>query len=372
MAVLQQRPVSNPIGALLRPRGHRCWRPASPTRSSSTPRSAGTRARRLRERGQFLLHDGEGIVAAAVYEPLPVQIGRFALAYPAVGDWVAVAPSARRRQGQRVPGLLPRRHGDRPPRAGRSRQRDADDRRERRRRVHRDVASNADLNLRRVERSSPSPGNRAPSPSWSSPKADLDDDVSATGWRSNPWPRGSSDRRLRRQRRGRRGHSAHLAPGRTVAFIGSSGVGKSTLVNALPARSATTAEVREDDARGRHTTTRRELVPLADGLLIDTPGMREMALNGGDGIGSAFETSRGRPPAAALATVGTPRSPAARCARPWLGRFRWRAVPCYGELQREAQRSEVADDAVAPEGPAPKWSSVIEGVERHVRQGCRS
>ena len=59
-----------------------------------------------------------------------------------------------------------------------------------------------------------------------------------------------------------------------------SGVGKSTLVNALVGRATQrTGEVRESDARGRHTTTHRELIVLGSGaLLIDTPGMRELGL----------------------------------------------------------------------------------------------
>jgi len=68
--------------------------------------------------------------------------------------------------------------------------------------------------------------------------------------------------------------------GETVALLGSSGVGKSTIVNSLLGEERLhTAEVREDDSRGRHTTTRRELIILPDGgILIDTPGMRELQL----------------------------------------------------------------------------------------------
>ncbi len=71
---------------------------------------------------------------------------------------------------------------------------------------------------------------------------------------------------------------AAIPVGTTAALVGSSGVGKSALVNALLGRSAQTeGEVREHDRRGRHTTTRRELfVVPRGGLLVDTPGLREL------------------------------------------------------------------------------------------------
>jgi len=71
----------------------------------------------------------------------------------------------------------------------------------------------------------------------------------------------------------------HLQPGRTIALLGSSGVGKSTLVNRLAGRELLATRAIRSDGRGRHTTSHRELVPLASGaLLIDTPGMRELQL----------------------------------------------------------------------------------------------
>ena len=71
----------------------------------------------------------------------------------------------------------------------------------------------------------------------------------------------------------------YLSPGRTGALLGSSGVGKTTIINRLMGSERRTREVREADSRGRHTTTNRELVVLPNGgLLIDTPGMRELQL----------------------------------------------------------------------------------------------
>lgn len=86
-----------------------------------------------------------------------------------------------------------------------------------------------------------------------------------------------------------------LAPwcgaGQTVAFLGSSGVGKSTLANALAGSQVMeTGAVRADDAKGRHTTTRRQLLCLPNGCsILDTPGMRELQLTDtADGVSAVF------------------------------------------------------------------------------------
>ena len=78
---------------------------------------------------------------------------------------------------------------------------------------------------------------------------------------------------------------------RTVVLIGPSGAGKSTLVNFLAGRDVqATAEVRDFDGKGRHTTVARELIPLADGgVLIDTPGIRAVAMwDAADGLAATF------------------------------------------------------------------------------------
>ncbi len=79
--------------------------------------------------------------------------------------------------------------------------------------------------------------------------------------------------------------------GQTLALLGSSGVGKTTLRNALTGEAKATQAVREDDAKGRHTTTFRSLVPtLTGGWLIDTPGMRELQLaDMQEGIDEVFD-----------------------------------------------------------------------------------
>ncbi|PWL35128.1 MAG: ribosome small subunit-dependent GTPase A [Marivita sp. XM-24bin2] len=85
--------------------------------------------------------------------------------------------------------------------------------------------------------------------------------------------------------------NAWCSKAQTLALLGSSGVGKTTLRNALTGEKEATQDIRDDDAKGRHTTTHRALRrTLAGGWLIDTPGMRELQLSGtSDGLEELFD-----------------------------------------------------------------------------------
>ena len=112
-----------------------------------------------------------------------------------------------------------------------------------------------------------------------------------------------------------------LVAGTTVALLGPSGVGKSSLVNRLAGNEVLqTGEVRSGDKKGRHTTTRRELVRLEGGaLLLDTPGMRELQLwELETGLAGAFPRSKDWPTTVDSGTANTNPSRNARYLLRWL------------------------------------------------------
>jgi len=140
----------------------------------------------------------------------------------------------------------------------------------------------------------------------------------------------------------------YLAPGRTIVLLGSSGVGKSSFVNALAGeeRMAVNA-IREDDSKGRHTTTCRQLIRLDSGLLIiDTPGMRELGmLDSPTGLSESFADVEQYASRCRFSDCRHDSEPGcevqAAIARGDLSRSRWES---YKKLQREASYSASQTD----------------------------
>ncbi|TAL06088.1 MAG: ribosome small subunit-dependent GTPase A [Chloroflexota bacterium] len=321
------------------------------------------------ERGSFTVHDGMTTRPAAVSGRLRHESNGDALAFPAVGDWVAMA---RTDDGGRstIHAVLERRSVlvRRAPTDHRT--------------VAQIIAANVDvvfivsslndeLNLRRLERYLAVAWESGGLPVIVLSKADLDDD--RDGHRSMveavaPGVEVIVASALAGE--GMEAVLAHLSPGRTVAFIGSSGVGKSTLVNALAGRELmTTSGIREDDARGHHTTTRRQLVPLATGLVIDTPGMRELALLDGEGLASAFDDIDQLATTCRFSDCGHRSEPGCAIrAAVADGSLDADRLDAFERLQREARRSERANDVVARQAERRKWTLISKSVNRHMRE----
>jgi ribosome biogenesis GTPase len=163
----------------------------------------------------------------------------------------------------------------------------------------------------------------------------------------------------------------YLASGATAVVLGSSGVGKSTLVNALLGeRRQPTAEVRDDDSRGRHTTTHRELFELPGGaFLIDTPGIRSLEIAGADeGVEAAFDDIAELALRCRFSDCGHQGEPG--CAiRAALqdGSLSADRLASHQKLERELAHAEHKGDYRARAAAAKRWKSIHKAVERHMQ-----
>ncbi|WNS73899.1 ribosome small subunit-dependent GTPase A [Bacillus sp. DTU_2020_1000418_1_SI_GHA_SEK_038] len=209
--------------------------------------------------------------------------------YPAVGDWVVI--KARQAEGRgTIHKVLPRKSKFSRKAAGENTEEQI-------------VATNVDtiflvnslnddLNLRRIERYLLLSWESGANPVIVLTKADLCDDVEGKLSEVEGIAMGVPIVSVSvLEEKGLEGLKPYLHPGKSIALLGSSGVGKSTLTNyLLGAEKQKVQDIREDDDKGRHTTTHRELILLPGGtVLIDTPGMRELQLwDSAEGLMDSF------------------------------------------------------------------------------------
>jgi ribosome biogenesis GTPase / thiamine phosphate phosphatase len=210
---------------------------------------------------------------------------------PAVGDWVAVKPTTAVGGRATIQAILPRKSVF-------SRKAAGTDTTEQILATNVDTAFlmtafDQDLNLRRLERYLAMTWESGATPVILINKTDLSDQVDALSTEVGGIALGVPVHAISaKHSNGLDALAPYLVPGHTLVVLGSSGVGKSTLINRLVGNERlATQEVRDSDHRGKHTTTHRELIVLPGGaLLIDTPGMRELQLWSADaGMVEAFD-----------------------------------------------------------------------------------
>ena len=318
------------------------------------------------DRGSYVVQTGGGERRASVTGRYRFEAGNDPAAYPAVGDWVAVEA---REDGASVHAVLPRRTSVLRHAPGL-------------RSVAQVVAANVDvvfvvaslnrdLNLRRLERYLAFAWESGANPVVVLSKADLTDDLASALADVESVAVGVPVITVSAiDGRGIDELRSLIKPGTTVAFVGSSGVGKSTLVNTLAGDDlAAVRAIREDDARGRHTTSRRQLHRMPDGgLILDTPGMRELGLWDADaGLERSFADIDALASSCRFSDCrhdGEPGcSVAAAIADGDLDPARFSG---WRKLEREARHLERRVDHLAREQERRRWKTISKSVGKHM------
>lgn len=151
----------------------------------------------------------------------------------------------------------------------------------------------------------------------------------------------------------------YMVEGKTIAVLGSSGVGKSTLINYfLGTGLQRTAKIREHDDRGRHTTTTRELILLPDGgLVLDTPGMRELQLWESEaGLEVAFEDVQSIAAECHFSDCSHVAEPGCAVRQALAeGRLSEERFSSYEKLQKELQHNELKQDRLSSLRNKKRW-----------------
>jgi ribosome biogenesis GTPase len=317
------------------------------------------------DRGSYVVRAADGERRAAITGRFRHEAGGDPSAFPAVGDWVAIDGGP---DDAAIHAVLARRTAI---------VRQAPGKRTEAQVVGANVdvvfivvSLNLDLNMRRLERYLAVAWESGAEPVVVLSKADLVDDPGALLADVERIAVGATILTVSAiDGQGLDEVRARIGTGRTVAFVGSSGVGKSTLLNVLAGEDrAVVREVRDDDDRGRHTTTRRQLHILPDGgLILDTPGMRELALWDPDGVEQSFAdidelvtTCRfgncqhnGEPGCAIAAAIES-------------GTLETSRYEAWQKLEREARHQLRRVDALARAEERRKWKAISKSVDKQM------